>query len=265
MKPELTGEMSGPLVLALETACSDAAVALADSDGLIAHGAVCRGRRHVETLHLEIAALCSGTGVELAALGAVAVDIGPGLFTGLRVGVTAAKALGAALGIPLVPVTSLEILSASMEESGLIAPGTRVVPVVDMRRGEVAWMSDGAYRVGPPGQLAEEVALLAAGPDQATGGRELEVVLGGDGAVRYAEEILARCAGGERSRARVAGVPYSSPSAAVLALIAVGRFLAGDVAAADDVLPMYLRDADAAIGWESRHGRVPAIPAAGRA
>jgi tRNA threonylcarbamoyladenosine biosynthesis protein TsaB len=253
--------MSGPLVLALETACGDAAVALADADGLIAHGAVCRGRRHVETLHLEIDALCSRTGVELAAVGAIAVDIGPGLFTGLRVGVTAAKALGTALGVPLVPVTSLEILSTSMEWSGLVPLRTRVVAVVDMRRGEVAWTSAGVLRVGPPAELAQELAALAVGSDRDADRRECVVVLGGDGAVRYEAQILGMCSGGAISRVHVAGAAYATPSAPVLALLAVGRVQAGHVVAEHDVLPLYLRDADAAIGWESRHGRVPPPPA----
>jgi tRNA threonylcarbamoyladenosine biosynthesis protein TsaB len=250
--------VSGPLVLALETACADAAVALADADGLIAHGALCRGRRHVETLHLEIAGMCARAGLGLDAVAAVAVDVGPGLFTGLRVGVTAAKALGSALAVPLVPVPSLEILAASLERSGLVAASTEIVAVVDMRRGEVAWRSGGVVRVGPPGELGEELAARLASVVPGAGGRGSEVVLGGDGALRYVEEILAACGSGTRSRVHLAGRPYSTPSAAVLALIGVERVLAGEVTAGDDVLPMYLRDADVAIGWESRHGRVPA-------
>jgi hypothetical protein len=130
-----------------------------------------------------------------------------------------------------------------------------------MRRGEVAWTSTGVVRVGPPEDLAGELTARLAGAVPGADGRAQEVVLGGDGALRHAAEILAVCGDGARSRVHVAGPPYSTPSAAVLALIGVERVLAGEVVAQHEVLPMYLRDADAAIGWESRHGRVPAVPA----
>ena len=68
-----------------------------------------RGRRHVETIVPAISFVCRSAGVALRDLEAVAVDIGPGLFTGLRVGISTAKAMGLALDVPLCGATSLEV------------------------------------------------------------------------------------------------------------------------------------------------------------
>ena len=75
-------------------------------------------------------------GVALADLDLLGVDVGPGLFTGLRVGVGTVKALAFALGLPVATATSLEVLAHALAGSGA-ADGRLLVPVVDARRGEV--------------------------------------------------------------------------------------------------------------------------------
>ena len=101
------------LILAIETATESVGVALGGRDGVLASVTIARGRRHGETLAPAIQFACRHAGVELPDLDAVAVDIGPGLFTGMRVGIATAKALAMALDIPVVPVTSLESLAES--------------------------------------------------------------------------------------------------------------------------------------------------------
>jgi len=122
-------------ILAIETATIEVGVAVADETGPLASVTARPGRRQAETLHPAIADVCRIAMITPAELDAIAVDIGPGLFTGLRVGVAAAKALAGALGLPVVTATSLEVLKAACP-SGLGA----VIPVIDMRRGEVAWL-----------------------------------------------------------------------------------------------------------------------------
>ncbi len=77
------------------------------------------------------------SGCTLADVGALAVDVGPGLFTGLRVGVATAKALGQSLGLGIVGVTSLDILAAGARELAGAGRARRLVTVVDARRREV--------------------------------------------------------------------------------------------------------------------------------
>ena len=93
-----------------------------------------QGRRHAELLVPSIETIARLAGIGVQQVGRVAVDVGPGLFTGLRVGVATAKALAAALDIPIVGCSSLELLAyPHRRQSRLVAA------VVDAKRGEVFW------------------------------------------------------------------------------------------------------------------------------
>ncbi len=105
------------LVLAIESATDAAGVALADDVGTLAEATLGRGRRHAETIAPSIKSCCETAGVTLAEVDAVVVDVGPGLFTGLRVGVGTAKALAYALGARIVAVSSLEVLAQAASSS----------------------------------------------------------------------------------------------------------------------------------------------------
>ena len=239
------------MVLAVESATELAGVALADEDGVLACATVSRGRRHAESIAPAIDFVCRRAGVALAELDAVAVDVGPGLFTGLRVGVGTAKALAFALDLPLVALSSLEVLAHAAAAAGL-APGTLVVPVVDARRGEVfvarcrvtpaglAWEQDEGRRT--PDALAAELAGLG-GP----------VVVAGNGARRY-RDVLGAVPG-----VVVAGPSLDFPDPAVLGALVVAAAGAGRTTDDSAVLPHYLRDAETRINWETRAPR----PAAG--
>lgn len=230
-------------VLALETATDAAGVAVADEEGVRVAITSARRRRHAETLVPAIQSACSLAGAPLGRIASVAVDVGPGLFTGLRVGVGTAKALAFALEIPVAAASSLEIMAWGATRTMPVPLGGTIVPVVDARRGEVFWATfrvgsdgaphrQGAERVGPPQVLAEELEGAGA------------LVLG-DGARRY-EEIFEGVAG------TVAGRALSSPSPGVLAELGVEKLRSGDVRASRDVAPLYLREADVRINWESR-------------
>ncbi|MHB1988027.1 MAG: tRNA (adenosine(37)-N6)-threonylcarbamoyltransferase complex dimerization subunit type 1 TsaB [Acidimicrobiales bacterium] len=225
-------------ILAIETATGSVGVALAMGGGVVAELTVRAGRRHVELLHPAIEHVCALSGVSLRDLEAVAVDVGPGLFTGIRVGVAAAKALAMALGIKAVAVTSLEAIRAAAVEAG--APPGAVVPVVDLRRGEVAWSLRDEVAWGEP-------AELVAAAKRAPGAGEL--VFAGEGAHSYAELFESS----SQPDWRVAGASLASPpvaSVAVLALRATGE---GRVLDPARLAPCYLREADARINWTTRH------------
>jgi tRNA threonylcarbamoyladenosine biosynthesis protein TsaB len=232
-------------ILAIETATIEVGVAVADETGPLASVTARPGRRQAETLHPAIADVCRIAMITPAELDAIAVDIGPGLFTGLRVGVAAAKALAGALGLPVVTATSLEVLKAACP-SGLGA----VIPVIDMRRGEVAWLMPARpapdVRVGAPAELATELAGLA-GLAEGVG----PVLLVGDGALRHRELL-------ERAMVPApvfGGTALAAPPVASLAVLAIAATKDGRCCDPASVRPFYGREADARINWSSREGR----------
>lgn len=217
--------------LAIATATAQVSVALAGPDGPVAHLAVRAGRRHGETLAPAIRSLTGLAGVPLRSLARVAIDTGPGLFTGLRVGVATAKALGAALEVPVVPCSSLDLLAHPHRH--LRRP---VASVVDARRGEVFWA---LYEPVAGGMAAVTTPAVAAPEALAAELSEVDrVLLTGDGARRYLDG----------SGLELAPEEYDHPSAAVLAELAPER----PALPAEKVTPTYLRGADVRIGWEQR-------------
>lgn len=173
--------MGGVNLLAIETATTACAIGARAGDAQIDR-VLDEGRRHTEVLAPGIADVLAELGLGPRDLDRVVVDRGPGLFTGLRVGLATADALARALGCALVAVTSLELLA-----HGAFAEGVRgrLVGVVDARRGEVfvqAFALDEAVVALDAPSVARPEALVA----RLRGARGA-VTLTGDGAQRYRE------------------------------------------------------------------------------
>ena len=233
------------IVLAIDTATPQVSVAVAGPEGVLGSFAAAAGRRHAETLAPAISLLCDATGVRLTSVERVAVDVGPGLFTGLRVGLSTAAALGTSLGCRVVGVSSLDLLAEAHTVDSSDADGAPVAAVVDARRGEVFWalFRPGRGRVREPEVASPEALaelLCALGEP---------VVAVGDGAARY-ESVLRAKVG------RHLSVRGAHPSASTLALLASRP----DRPTADPAAlrPLYLRQADVRIGWEEREPQQPA-------
>jgi tRNA threonylcarbamoyladenosine biosynthesis protein TsaB len=236
------------LILGIETATQQVGCAIGGYEGVRATFHAARRRRHVETLAPAIDFVCQQADVPLSELGAIAVDVGPGLFSGLRVGVTTAKTLAQALRLPVICVSSLDLLAFPVRHSNRL-----IVPVIDARRGELYYgfyrqvpggvQCLSGYQVGKPDELVSE--LLARGED---------VLMVGDGVVRYADEL------GSLIRCELAGSPHLYPSASALVALAHPRAVREDFVSPSEVEPMYLRKTDAELNWEASAGwgRAPA-------
>jgi tRNA threonylcarbamoyl adenosine modification protein YeaZ len=199
------------LVLALDTATPTLVAGLArwSPDGVtevLAERALPSGNRHAELLTVAVTEVLHDAGLALGDVEAVVTGLGPGPFTGLRVGVVTAAAIGDARGLPVVGVCSLDAVGS----------GARTV-VTDARRKEVYWAAyaaDGSRADGPGVARPEELAV--AGP----------VV----GDARFAERL---------------GVAVTPAEVTTAGLVRAAAPQLADPSSADPLVPLYLRRPDA--------------------
>jgi tRNA threonylcarbamoyladenosine biosynthesis protein TsaB len=167
---------------AIETATAATAVAVGEDDDVVEVLADDR-RRHTEALAPALAGLLAARDWAVQDLDVVVVDVGPGLFTGLRVGVATAKGLSVATGVGLVAVASTDVLAEAACDA--MVTGS-VVSVLDVRRGEVV---AARHRCGPDGATELEGPVLWTPAELAARLSESTepLVAVGDGAARYRE------------------------------------------------------------------------------
>lgn len=208
-------------VLGVETATPVVGVAVADGAGVRAELRFRADRELAERLMPAVVRVLEEGGLALKDLDGISISIGPGSFTGLRVGVSTVKGLLFALKIPAVGVSTLEALAVSAAGELCLHA---VCPLVDAKRGEVY---AALFRAKPGGGLER------AAPDEVMpwerlleriGALNEPVVFVGSGALKYEKEIIGRL--GEQARFVRMGDP--SPSPAVVALLGRARLLEGE-------------------------------------
>jgi len=229
-------------LLAIDTATPRVGVALGRDGRAVGEVALIGERRHAEQLVPAIEYLCREAGIGLRSLAAVAVGLGPGLFTGLRVGITTARTIAQALSIPVVGVPSLDLVAYPLRHTDRL-----VVVVADARRHEVFYA---AYRPVPGGVQREGDYAIAtpAAVVSDFDARGEEVLLVGDGVLAHWDVFLTL------ERAERAGPGAAYPSAAALIELATARVEREEFCAPADLEPLYLRRSDAEIEWD-RLGR----------
>ena len=222
-------------VVAIETATAASSVALVEGSGVVASARRVDRRGHVGFLVPALDFCFSQAGWAPADIDVVAVDVGPGLFSGIRAGLATAQAVAGAAGVPLIPVISLDAVAL-----GAATGHRRVWAVVDVRRGEVAV---GPYRPVPggvvrdgPTELVTAAKLRATLESDAT-----EALVVGDWQALSPDTLLG-IHGLKTGRPRY-------PAAAAVADIARGRADKGEVPHPDEVRPRYMREPDVTINW----------------
>jgi tRNA threonylcarbamoyladenosine biosynthesis protein TsaB len=234
------------LLLGLDTATRRVGVVLADEHGML--GRVELGStfasaqpRHAEMLAPAIAWCCEQCGVDVDQVSAIAVGIGPGMFTGLRVGVTTAKILAQAQRVPVIAIPSLDLLAYPLRYARRL-----VVATIDARRHELYWAM---YRHVPGGVQRVSDYELAAPEDLVAEieARGEDALVCGDGALRFADAFAPL-----DRRVELAGPAHASPSLTALIELARARYEREDFCAPSEVLPMYLRRSDAELAWDRK-------------
>ncbi len=217
------------LALTSSTALVGVAIANVDDGGLLAERSILTDRRHAEEITPMLAAVVAQAELSIADIERIVVDVGPGRYTGMRVGIATAKALAFALGVPVVSITSLDLIARAARE--LDAHDGPIFAVIDARRDQVfAQEADDAGLVGDPLVLSPADLVDRLPPD---------ALLVGDGADRYADQFELVAAVRRNVGPGIASgalLPVSYPSGP-------GTLVA----------PVYLREPDAAINIKTRH------------
>jgi tRNA threonylcarbamoyladenosine biosynthesis protein TsaB len=232
------------LVLALETSTPQTSVALGNQQGVLASQTVSWGLGHSEAMAPAIRHLLELTEIRPSQLSGIAIGTGPGLFTGLRVGVSTARAIAQVLRVPVVGIGSLDVLAFSVRYSRL-----RICAVSDAKRREVYY----AFYRSVPGGVARESGYLVGSPERLAAELEAlgeDTLLVGGGALlhrRVLEEAGTSLEFATTSRA--------FPDAVELLDLALPRFVREETSRPEQVIPNYVRKSDAEINW-SRAGRV---------
>jgi tRNA threonylcarbamoyladenosine biosynthesis protein TsaB len=235
------------LILGIETSTPQSSVCLGTQQGVLASATLGRARAHAEFLAPAIEFCLTSSNVGLESVAGIAVSLGPGLFTGLRVGIATAQTMAHARRLPVVGLASLDLLAFPVRHVHRL-----ICSVLDARRKELFWafyrpVPGGVqriteYRVGPPGKLAGEIEAL---PD--------DVLCMGDGAI--ANRALLESTGADVSTSG------AYPSAEALVELALPRFIREETRRPEDLHPIYVRKADARINWQGRGALYGGAPA----
>lgn len=224
-------------LLAIEAATPASSVALGIGREVVASAERVDRRGHAAFIVSALDFCFDQVGWRPHELDAIVVDVGPGLYTGIRVGLSTAQGLAAALGVPLVPLSSLDVIALRAATHR-----RHIWSVVDVRRGELAVAS---YRAVPGGVVKD-------GPPQLVTVERFRAILQSDPEDALVVGNWASLPDGFfRGLHRVKSGRPQFPAAEAMLELAVGRVEREDFPHADEVRPLYLREPDVTIGWKN--------------
>lgn len=222
-------------ILAIETSTPGASVAVVEDRTTLAAASRVDRMGHASFLVPAVDFCFDQVGWSPQDLDAVVIDIGPGLYTGIRVGLATAQGLGAAFGIPIVPASSVDAVALEART------GHRLIwSIIDVKRGEYAVAR---YRPVPGGVVKEgSTDLVTADVLRAS------LISSGDESL-VVGDVGSLPDGFFRGVSRVKTGRPRYPYAVALAEIGHARLEKGEYPSPDDIRPMYMREPDVTINW----------------
>lgn len=221
-------------ILGIETSLYAGSVAVSEGQKILGEYYFNTGPSHSEKLITSIDWLLGELSLEKSDLEGVAVSLGPGSFTSLRIGVAAAKGLSYALGIPVAGVSTLELLANNIPFAA-----STICPVIDAKRGEVftAFFQSSGGRVM---RISQDMVLS---PENLAGEIKDKTVFIGEGALLYSD-ILDDISGNEGQNV-ICPEPLGFPRAGVLCTIGDSLFKENKRDDPYTLSPNYIRKSEA--------------------
>lgn len=236
------------LSVCISTSTDAVSVAIGDDTDVLASSTLRGGKRHAEALIPTINQLLITSGKSADEVGLIGVDIGPGLFTGMRVGIATASAMAQALDVKVAEICSLDVLARSVMS---LAQRDELViwSTLDARRGEVYYA---CYRIGDRAgepvleRVTQPVVDTPAALAESIASRGQNCLCVGSGASTYKEALA-----GNPLIQKIDGLP-DVPEAAVMVAMAHATAVRDECVDYGSITPMYLRAPDAEINWVTR-------------
>jgi tRNA threonylcarbamoyladenosine biosynthesis protein TsaB len=221
------------LTLAFDTSSKTAAVALLQDDVILYDTIINVGLNHSEVLLPAIDQACLQTRIKIAEIDLFACTIGPGSFTGLRIGVSTLKGLMLATGKPAVGIYSLAALALNVSKSSKI-----ICSVMDAGRGQVYI----AYYLYNKNGLLDQIGTdKVVNPREIIHNPEQEIIFVGDGAIKYAD-ILSSI---KTKEINIASALQQYIRASSVGFLGREKYDRNELLSAENFVPIYLRSADA--------------------
>ena len=230
-------------ILALDASSGVASAALVCDDVLVGEYTINHKKTHSQTLMPMISSLLEACEVKISEVDAFAVSVGPGSFTGLRIGIATAKGLAHACQKPIVGVSTLEAMAYNLPYCADLT-----VPILDARRDQVygavyEWQNDELCTICPPCAVSiDEILDIVKREGK-------KAVFIGDGILRFKEQIQ----GALDSMCTFAFANSNMQRASSVAVLAKQKIKAGEAVSCEKICPVYLRKSQAEREYDEKN------------
>jgi tRNA threonylcarbamoyladenosine biosynthesis protein TsaB len=228
-------------ILSIETSTRVGSVAIIEDEHLIAEYILNVVSTHSERLLPSIDQILKDSQLTVRDIEGFAVSLGPGSFTGLRIGISTVKGLALATGRAVVGVPTLDCLAHNIAFTHLL-----VCPILDARKGEVY---TALYQGDGSGRLEKLTPDLALKPEELLTRIKEPVIFLGDGVEAYRDTLRSG-----QDNCLFAPAYLNQPRASVLAKLGLEKFRQGNIFKEDEIQPLYCRLAEAEIAWKEKEG-----------
>ena len=228
-------------ILSIETSTRVGSVAIIEDKHLIAEYILNVVSTHSERLLPSIDQILKDSQLTVRDIEGFAVSLGPGSFTGLRIGISTVKGLALAAEKGVVGVPTLDVLAHNLMFTRLL-----VCPLLDARKGEVY---TALYQGDGSGRLEKLTPDLAIKPEELLTRIKEPVIFLGDGVEAYRDKLRSG-----QDNCFFAPVYLHQPRASVLAKLGLEKFKQGHMFKEEEIQPLYCRLAEAEIAWKEKEG-----------